>query len=359
MTDAASDTEMESGDASSDPVNAPGDPANAPGAASRAAAAQPVSLSAPGKLFLAGEYAVLEPGRMALVAAVDSPLRLSLRALATRAVELWHRPSKVALLGELTTDARAPIAWAHGVPGELRFAARAAEVALRLCAEEGVAPRGFAATFENDFELGFSAAASGEIVPPGEIEAIASGEAAASGAVESDASEAPAAPKPGLGGSAAATVLAVRAAALAQGRALAPEETLALAAAAHWVEQGGSGSGGDVAASALGGLLEVRMRRAPESAASLWASPAKELLAHPLVEARPHRSARRAAPRRRLLRRQRRHPRAGPRGARVRRGPPAEIPRPAQSDLRLRRNLSRPRWARPRAFQASPRSTRA
>jgi len=37
------------------------------------------TLEAPGKMFLAGEYAVLEPGRSALVVAVDRTLRLRVR----------------------------------------------------------------------------------------------------------------------------------------------------------------------------------------------------------------------------------------------------------------------------------------
>jgi phosphomevalonate kinase len=56
-------------------------------------------------------------------------------------------------------------------------------------------------------------------------------------------------------------VLAVRAACAAQDRPLAGEETAALAAAAHFEEQGGRGSGADVAACALGGLLEVMVQR--------------------------------------------------------------------------------------------------
>jgi phosphomevalonate kinase len=80
----------------------------------------------------------------------------------------------------------------------------------------------------------------------------------------------------GLGSSAAATVIAVR--------ALRPEEeVLPLAVAAHWAEQGGSGSGADVAASARGGVIEVRSRipwRSVEELMSL--SPQQIAAAQPL-----------------------------------------------------------------------------
>ena len=204
------------------------------------------SLWAPGKVFLAGEYAVLDRGRPALVAAVDRGLRLSLRPLGEPLVALRHAPSGESLTGVLSDDVSSPVAWMGGVPGGLRFAARAVALSLRLCAEEGRAPRGFAATFEDDLSVVDAAGASRKL---------------------------------GLGGSAASSVLAVRAAALSQGRGLTPSEVLTLALAAHWVEQGGSGSGGDVAASSLGGVSLVRVRhvwRAPEQVLAL---PAKGLIA--------------------------------------------------------------------------------
>jgi phosphomevalonate kinase len=219
------------------------------------------TLEAPGKMFLAGEYAVLEPGRAALVVAVDRALRLRMRPDPQPTVELWHKPSLVALIGELTGDSLSPVKWLGGVPGELSFAARATELGLRLCAEEKLVPRGYHAAFENDFAGGFDAASI------------------------SDPNQQP--PKLGLGGSAAATVLAIRAACLAQGRSISPQETFALAAASHWVEQGGRGSGGDVAASSLGGALEIKVRRAPANPEAVWSQRATDLLADPLVEATP------------------------------------------------------------------------
>ena len=211
------------------------------------------TLWAPGKVFLAGEYAVLDRGRPALVAAIDRGLRLSLRPVGEPLVVLRHAPSGESLTGDLSAEVSAPLVWRGGVPAGLRFAARAATVALRLCAEEGRAPRGFAATFEDDLSAG----------------------------------GAPGARKLGLGGSAAACVLSVRAAAVSQGRALTPSEVLALAQAAHGVEQGGSGSGGDVAAASLGGVSLVRVRHLWRSPEQVLALPAKGLLADGPLEVQP------------------------------------------------------------------------
>jgi len=179
-----------------------------------------MKLAAPGKAFLAGEYAVLEPSGAALVVGIDRFLDASLRPLAEKKVEIFHRPSGSFAKGELTADG---IRWAEGIPDEVRFAARAAALAASLCAAEHRPQRGFALVYENDF------AQDGK--------------------------------KIGLGGSAAASVLAVRATCAAQERPLPGEETAALAAAAHFDEQGGRGSGADVAACVFGGLLEVRAQR--------------------------------------------------------------------------------------------------
>src|SRR5207253_2187780 len=103
-------------------------------------------------------------------------------------------------------------------PAELRFAARAALLAMAFCGKAG----GVRISFEDDLSHGGR--------------------------------------KLGLGGSAAASVLAVRAVCALADRRAGEDEILALAVAAHWAEQGGSGSGADVAAAALGGILEVRSR---------------------------------------------------------------------------------------------------
>ena len=187
-------------------------------------------LSAPGKIFLAGEYAVLD-GRAALVMAVDRRLHASWEP--ARIVHILHRPSG------LVWDGGRP-------PEELRFAARAAGLGLRLCAEEGLPPRAFRLVYEDDF--------------------------------------AEAGVKLGLGGSAAASVIAVRAACAAQGRALSDAETLRLALAAHFIEQGGAGSGADVAACALGGVQHVRAQIPWRTAEAAMALAAGEILkSDPLV----------------------------------------------------------------------------
>lgn len=212
------------------------------------------ALFAPGKVFLAGEYAVTDPGWPALVLAASRGLRAELRSGAAGAgqggVELVHAPSGVALPGELRGGS---IAWLLPPPAELRFAARAARLAARLCAEEGLAPRGFALAFLDELAV---PSAEGPL-------------------------------KLGLGGSACASVLAVRAVARAQGRSLSPREALALAHAAHWAEQGGSGSGGDVAASALGGALEVLGKPSWAAPEEVEACAAGQLLRDPRLLAAP------------------------------------------------------------------------
>ncbi len=190
-----------------------------------------MKLSAPGKVFLAGEYAVLD-GAPALVAGLD--LRLHAELEPASRTELVHGAS----------GAR----WESGpVPAELRFAKAGLDLAARLCAEEGLPPRALRLVFENDF--------------------------AHDGC------------KLGLGGSAAAAVIGVRAACAAHGRNVTDAEVLALAAAAHWAEQGGSGSGGDVAACALGGVLRVRALHAWRSAEGVLQTPARFLAKATPVEA--------------------------------------------------------------------------
>jgi phosphomevalonate kinase len=170
-----------------------------------------MKLRAPGKVFLAGEYAVLEPGRPALVVGIDRFLEATVEPAPDVSIE--HHG----------------VVWRGGPPpSELRFAVRAVELARP--------GRGFRLVFENELAI------QGK--------------------------------KLGLGGSAAATVLAVRAARPDLG----PEETLSLAFAAHWIEQGGSGSGADVAASCMGGVLRVAGRNPFRSAEEAMALPLEDLL---------------------------------------------------------------------------------
>jgi phosphomevalonate kinase len=178
-----------------------------------------MKLRAPGKVFLAGEYAVLERGRPALVVGIDRFLEAIVEP--AQKISIAHRG----------------IVWDGGpAPPELRFAVRAVRLAKPL--------NPFRLTYENELAI--------------------------------------AGKKLGLGGSAAATVLAVRAARPDLG----PSETLVLALAAHWIEQGGSGSGGDVAASTLGGVLRVTGRIPWRSAEEAMALPLEELLNTNPIDAR-------------------------------------------------------------------------
>jgi phosphomevalonate kinase len=180
-------------------------------------------LAARAKVFLAGEHAVLEPGRPALVAGIDRKLHATV-SRSGGGPDVIHRPSGVS--------------WRGGaVPDQLRFAVRAAELAGRFC---GGIP-GVRIVFEDDLAI--------------------------------------AGRKLGLGGSAAASVLAVRAVCAVAGRGVTDDEVVSLAVAAHWAEQGGSGSGGDVAAAALGGVLEVRSRIPWRSPEEVMAMPPEQMAA--------------------------------------------------------------------------------
>ena len=190
-----------------------------------------MKLAVPGKVFLAGEYAVLER-EPALVVGIDRALSGEFRPLLRGELELRHAPSNASLSGVIRDGAAQ---WQGGVPGELRFAARAAQVAVEFCAGKGLPPSGLALTFLDDF------AHQGR--------------------------------KLGLGGSAAASVLAVHAVCAAHGSPVTAREALALALAAHRAEQGGAGSGADVAACALGGLVEVRVRPPAASLAAPSTAP--------------------------------------------------------------------------------------
>jgi len=170
------------------------------------------ALSAAGKLFLSGEYAVLWGGT-ARVACVGPRTHAWVRPREDRRVALHLHEG--ALRGNVTPLG---VAWEGEVPPAFLFAARTVDLALRARGSEGP---------------GFSLALSPS--PLG-----------------------PFGRKLGLGSSARATVLTAEAC-----RAVleAGFDARVLALLAHAVAQGGKGSGGDVAASALGGV--VRYRRYP------------------------------------------------------------------------------------------------
>src|SRR5687768_5332192 len=166
-------------------------------------------LSAPGKLFLAGEYAVLWGG-VARIAAVGPRVHAGVRRREDREVRLLVQDG--ALPGTLTPLG---VRWREPPPPPFRFAARAVDATVQAHQRES---------------LGFDLA-------------ISPSEEAAPGR------------KLGLGGSARAVVLACEATRYVLEAKLDP---LKLALVAHAQAQGGKGSGGDVAASHAGGLVRYR-----------------------------------------------------------------------------------------------------
>jgi phosphomevalonate kinase len=169
------------------------------------------ALSAPSKLFLSGEYAVLWGGA-ARVLAVGPRGEALVRAREDRTVELLTAAGR---LSGVSTPLG--VRWDGPLTQEVRFAARALDVAYRAHGRES---------------LGLSLAVSPSALGPGGR-------------------------KLGTGSSARTVVLAVEAVA----QVLGVKPSLQLALLAHAEAQEGKGSGADVAASSVGGL--VRYRRWP------------------------------------------------------------------------------------------------
>ncbi len=166
-----------------------------------------ICLSAPGKLFLSGEYAILWGGT-ARLAGVGPRATALARTREDREVDLVLAEGR--LQGTVTPLG---VRWATEPTAAFAVAARALDVVVRARARES---------------LGLELALSPTLPGPG-------------------------GQKLGLGSSARAAVLAVESAA----RLLAVRPPLALALLAH-AEATGGGSGGDVAACAVGGLLRYR-----------------------------------------------------------------------------------------------------
>jgi phosphomevalonate kinase len=166
------------------------------------------TLSAPGKLFLSGEYAVLWGG-VARILGVAPRVHALVRSRDDRQVDI------VLADGRLSgTATPAGVRWERAVPPEFHFVATTFDLALRIVGTEGP---GFSVAFERSPMLG--------------------------------------AHKLGMGSSARATVLAAEAARVALGGTF---DSLKLALMAHADAQGGKGSGGDVAASFAGGVVRYR-----------------------------------------------------------------------------------------------------
>lgn len=167
------------------------------------------ALSAPGKLFLAGEYAVLWGG-VARVAAVGPRTTALVRRRQDRRVEVLLEGSK--LHGDMTP---AGVNWDVTPPDDFHFVARTLDLVLRAVGKEGP---------------GFSLALAPSPAGPNGL-------------------------KLGLGSSARAVVLAAEAARYALDARF---DALKMALLAHAEAQGGRGSGGDVAACFAGTMVRYR-----------------------------------------------------------------------------------------------------
>lgn len=207
------------------------------------------TLSAPGKLFLAGEYAVLwsrtaaapsPPGERAGETGVARILAVGPRAHAFVRPRTDRRVEVVLEGGKLCGDATPlGVRWERKPGPDFHFVARTIDLALRVAGRE---TEGFSVAFES------SPLVNGR--------------------------------KLGLGSSARATVLAAEA---ARTGLEADFDTLKLALVAHADAQGGKGSGGDVAACFAGGV--VRYRR--YDVAPLIAAANRETLRAVLPDAPP------------------------------------------------------------------------
>ena len=175
-----------------------------------------VTTDAPGKLYLLGEYAVVEPGRQAVLVAVDRRVTVQLRDLEeTGLLESPHAPDPT------------PVTWRHGAGGPsfseegqgyYRYVRAAITVVETWRAESGLAPRHYGLRITSGLDDAVSGA------------------------------------KFGLGSSAAVTVAVVGAVAAAYGLDPTPEQVYRLALMAT-VMVTTLTSGGDLAASALGGWV--------------------------------------------------------------------------------------------------------
>ena len=189
---------------------------------------QPTILArAPGKLLLLGEYAVLEPGSRALVAAVDRFVEARIGPAATPTLDCPDL-GLVGLAGELRPGA---VRWSGCDEPEqarkLAFVDHVLKLVLGAALRRGARVKPFALRIESQLGVGRD--------------------------------------KAGLGSSASVSA-AVAAAALAwcagpeTSSALTPEATAIFQAAAlaHYLAQGRKGSGADVAAAVTGGIVAYR-----------------------------------------------------------------------------------------------------
>lgn len=201
-----------------------------------------IQASAPGKLFIAGEYGVVEPGGSAILVAVDRYVRVRAVPAATTTVSSAHFGTE-------------PLAWRRGA------------VALfdpKLPSTEPVNSAPLDSAPLDSAPLDPAPLDPAPLDPVSSALAVVDELAAASGrpevplalAIESDLDDVDGA-KFGLGSSAAVVVAIVRAVAEAHGLDLDDSAVLRLALIASW-RVNPAGSGGDVAASTLGGWISYR-----------------------------------------------------------------------------------------------------
>lgn len=167
------------------------------------------TFTAPGKLFLSGEYAVLWGGT-ARIAAVGPRVACTIRRREDREVHVLLPGARLS-----GSASRAGVTWGGVPPAEFHFAARTIDLALRAHGREALG-----------FDLAFAPSPLG-----------------------------PGGHKLGVGSSARATVLAAEAVRWALDERY---DGLKLALLAHAEAQGGKGSGGDVASCFVGGVVRYR-----------------------------------------------------------------------------------------------------
>ena len=184
-----------------------------------------VHASAPGKLYIAGEYAVVHPGHAALLIAVDRYVHVTLTPTGTEVGTLRSdasdptKPDEAPVRWEASADPTAAARFHTDETGFHKYVAAAVLTVERWRAEKHLPTSGY------------------------DIDISSHLDDATSGA------------KFGLGSSAAVTVATVAAAARHHGLQPTPEQIYRLAAIAT-VRVTTKTSGGDVAASALGGWVE-------------------------------------------------------------------------------------------------------
>ncbi|MFK5675537.1 MULTISPECIES: phosphomevalonate kinase [unclassified Ligilactobacillus] len=174
-----------------------------------------ITATAPGKLYIAGEYAVVTPGYPAILVAVDRTVTVTLTPTQTTTGTITSDQNKNAYVTWQTTPVKTIITTPTSHP--FPYVTAALEVVLRLAREQG------------------------KKIRPANLHVTSSLDDAAG-------------KKYGLGSSAAVTVATVKAAARYYHLALTRTTTFKLAAVAAYRVQG-NGSLGDVAASTYGGWL--------------------------------------------------------------------------------------------------------